>query len=94
MSIQYLIPQKKPDLNQAVMAPRLVSLDGATIGLLSNYKTNADKLLALIGEELQARFNLGGLVKTHKNNASANCPPEVLDMLVNRCDAVIMGLGD
>ena len=62
--------------------------------LLSNGKSNAANLLAMIGEELHATYRLGRIVMEHKGSAANNCSPELLDDLLRRCDAVITGNGD
>ena len=94
MAIKYLIPVQESNAAQANLAPRLKSLDGARIGLLSNRKTNADELLTMIAEELGKEFQFGGIVHSVKGNAGGNCPEEIMDDLLAKSDAVITGLGD
>ena len=55
-------------------APPLQSLKGATIGLLSNRKLNADPLLTETARVLQKRYGGRVLELAHKNNASAPAP--------------------
>jgi hypothetical protein len=94
MTIRYLNPVTQPDIASASLAPRLDSLEGIRIGLLSNGKTNAAKLLDMIAEELQTGTRLDSIVTRGKINAGSNCPPDIFKDLVDRCDAVITGLGD
>ena len=94
MTIRYLNPVQEADVVPASMAPRLKSLEGANLGLLANGKANAANLLAMIGDELTARFKLGRIVAEHKGSAANNCSPDLLDDLMRRCDAVITGNGD
>lgn len=94
MAIRYLNPVQEPEVVPATIAPRLKSLDGMKLGLLANGKANSVALLAMIGEELGATFKLGGVVAEHKGSAANNCAPELLDDLLQRCDAVVTGNGD
>jgi len=52
-------------------APRKASLDGATIGLLANGKSNGMALLDRIVERLRERHRIGDVVRVAKTNASA-----------------------
>ena len=94
MTIHYLNPVQEAEIEPASLAPRLESLQGITLGLLSNGKTNAERLLKLIAEELNDTFNLGEVIQEAKGSAGINCPRELLENLVARCDAVITGMGD
>ena len=94
MTIKYLNPVQEPGIAPASLAPRLASLEGMTLGLLSNGKTNAGKLLRMIAEELGNEFQLKGVVDANKGSAGNNCPPDVLEDLLDKSDAVITGLGD
>lgn len=94
MTIRYLNPVQEAEIVPGSLAPRLSSLDDCTVGLLSNGKTNASELLEMLAEELGREFRLASIVRVTKRNASGNCPPELLDDLVGKCDAVITAIGD
>ena len=94
MTIRYLNPVQKPEIAPADLAPRLPSLEGMNIGLLSNGKTNAAKLLDMIARELSFETRLGDVVSKRKLNAGSNCPPDLRDELLAQSDAIITGLGD
>ena len=94
MTIRYLNPVQEPEIASANLAPRLGSLEGIRLGLLSNGKTNAAKLLDMIADELQTETRLGSVIARGKINAGSNCPPDIFDDLAEQCDAVITGLGD
>lgn len=85
------VPAKKPDRRRA---PALTSLDGLTIGLLSNRKLNADRLLTETAELLRTRFGGTVLPMASKNNASAPAPAELLTNLSPECDYLITASGD
>lgn len=78
----------------AVIAPRPSTLDGATIGLLSNGKPYAAGFLEMVEEVLADRYEFTGIVARNKGNASRPAPKDMLDDLAVRCDAVITASGD
>ena len=78
----------------AKRAPALVSLEGRTIGLLSNGKLNADRLLTQTAGLLQARFGGKVLPVASKGNASAPAPAELLTNLTPECDYLLTAAGD
>ena len=94
MTINYLYPVQDADVIPASMAPRLKTMDGITLGLLPNSKTNSHRLHEMIGEEISKRFSLAGIKTVNKGHASTNVEPRLLEELLKDVDAVITGLGD
>lgn len=92
--IKILDPTVEPDRAEATMAPRVPSLDGKVLGLLANGKVNADHLLDLVREGLEARYRLRGVVVRVKPSASRVAEPETLGELARDCDAVVTAIGD
>jgi len=75
-------------------APRKTSLDGVTIGLLANGKSNGMALLERVMERLAARHAIVEVVRVAKTNASAPVSENDAEMLARRCGAVITAIGD
>ncbi len=75
-------------------APALASLEGCTIGLLSNSKLNADLLLEETAGCLQRRFGGKILPLKYKRNASAPAPAEILTGLSPEVDYLLTAAGD
>jgi hypothetical protein len=73
------------------LAPRLGTLNGKTIGLWSNQKLNATRLLDLVRAELEQRFRFEVVRGVYDPGALM---PEDGWGEVGRCDAVIMANGD
>jgi hypothetical protein len=94
MPIKILDPTVLPDRAEAGLAPRLPALDGAVLGLLSNGKVNADRLLDLVREGLAARYRVREVIVRAKPSASRVADPEALRELAERCDAVVTAIGD
>jgi hypothetical protein len=92
--LEVLDPTVEPVPAHAVIAPRPRTLDGATIGLLSNSKRNAAELLEMVHEVLADRYEFRGVVSRAKGNASRPCPDEIKEELAQLCDVVITASGD
>ena len=78
----------------ASRAPRPTRLDGLTIGLLANGKSNGMALLDRIVERLGERHQIRDVVRVAKTNASAPVRDEDAETLAGRCAVVITAIGD
>jgi hypothetical protein len=76
------------------LAPRMVSLEGARIGLIDNRKRHSDVFLARLQELLRERYGVAGFQYYTKDGASIATPPEVLADMAKNCDAVIHAVAD
>ena len=95
--MRILDPTLGPPTAAAVVlprAPRQHSLDGATIGLLANGKSNGMALLDRLVERLRERHGIGDVVRIAKTNASAPVSESDAEMLAGRCAAIITAIGD
>jgi hypothetical protein len=80
---------------QKQLAPRrFTTLDGVRLGLVSNSKLNADKVLLALGDLLAERYALKSVVHEHKQNFSLPAPDEVVSRVCAQADVVIAGVGD
>jgi hypothetical protein len=80
--------------DNTVLAKRPDDLNGKTVGLLSNGKRNADKLLDAVVSLLQDTYELKDVVRVNKGDASRPVPKHMLDELLEKCDFVITATGD
>ena len=69
-------------------------LDGLRIGLLSNGKVNADRLLRMTAEHFVANHGCEIVCDTAKRNASRIVDPQVLRDLSHDVDFLITAVGD
>ncbi|RMH79850.1 MAG: hypothetical protein D6683_05740 [Actinomyces sp.] len=73
-------------------APRLGSLEGATVGLLDISKPRGDVFLDRVAERLEA---LGASVERYRKPTFAKpAPVDLRHEIATRCDAVIEALAD
>jgi hypothetical protein len=92
-------PTKEPSersrsVEKGLAPRRFTSLDGLRIGLVSNSKLNADKILLAIGDLLAERYSLELITHERKGNFSLPAPKEVVDRILETSDVVIAGVGD
>jgi hypothetical protein len=74
-------------------APRPTSLEGATVGLLSNGKAAVDPFFDHVEDIIGSRWGLAAVVRRTKPNYSAPAPAEMITELIG-WDAVLTGVGD
>ena len=93
-TIILLDPAAEDTPEEHILAKRLPSLKGTTIGLVDNTKHNSDLFLKVIGEALLERYGVSEVVSVRKANANTPAPPELLDQITSRCDGVIHAVAD
>ena len=74
-------------------APALATLEGATVGLLSNGKTNVAPFLDEVEAILRREHGVAEVRRLRKPNMSAPAPREVMGELAG-CDAAFSAIGD
>ena len=83
---------REPQQNRR--APRLASVEGRTVGLLSNGKTNADVLLRETAALFKYEHRCEVLEVATKPNFGAPAPRELIDELARECDLLLTATGD
>ena len=71
------------------IAARPASLDGLTIGLLSNNKPNSELLLRDVADMLKREYTVKDVVEANKGSHRIPAPAEMIADLAERCDVVI-----
>ena len=71
------------------IAPRLTSLDGKIVGLLSNNKPNSEDLLRMVADLVKEDYAITGVIEANKGSHRIPAPADMIDDLVSRCDVVI-----
>lgn len=93
MPLQVLDPTNEtvPPLGQR--APRLASLAGKTVGIISNGKEGTAGFFNHLDRMLREQFGVAEVVRRSKSNYSAPADPDIIDEL-RRWQAVVTGIGD
>jgi hypothetical protein len=93
MTIRTLIPLGQTDAAEAALAPRIETLDGAVMGVYANVKTNADRFLDTVVEELRRRYRITRVIRRAEGEIGMGADGPY-DELARECDFVIAGVGD
>lgn len=75
------------------LAPRVKSLAGATVGIISNGKEGTHGFFAHLDRVLREELGVATVVRRTKSNYSAPADAHLIDEL-RRWQAVVTGIGD
>ncbi len=93
MTIRVLNPTSESKVTTSEPAPRLQSLEGKTVGLISNGKEGTAGFFAHVDRLLRERYHVAEVILRTKSNYSAPAEDEIIDDARN-WDLAITGLGD
>ena len=93
MTLRVLDPRQSAQGEAMRMAPALLSLNGAVIGLLDNAKIGTQRLFDFIEEILREEHGVRECIRRRKPDASRPVPPAMLAEL-SGADAVLSAIGD
>ena len=85
---------RKVSPGMVVPAQRLTTLANKRLGILWNNRTGTDRLLNHVVELLHQKYNFAEVYFTKKMFIGNAAPAEIIDDLVARVDAVVVGVGD
>ena len=93
MSIRVLNPTNEATASEILPAPRLSTLQGKTVGFISNGKEGTSGFFAHLEKMLYEKYDVANVVLRIKSNYSAPADTYIIDE-VKLWDAAISGLGD
>jgi len=93
VSIEFLDPTHESGAAAFSLAKRLTSLEGATIGIVSNGKKGTKPFFDALERELIQRYGVARVARLTKANYSAPAGAEILNE-TERWQALISGVGD
>jgi hypothetical protein len=93
MPIEVLDPTNEEAPEAVELAARLATLEGATVGLLSNGKAGTARLFDHIEALLRDRYGVAEVVRRTKGNYSAPAEVELMDEAATWA-AMFAGTGD
>ena len=92
-TVKFLDPRATVNPQDRPLVPGLDTLEGKVIGIIDNGQSNSTdmfkELAGLIKEKLRVKEVLLRTKPTHMQGA----PKPVMEEMINRCDAVMTGLG-
>jgi hypothetical protein len=93
MSIDILDPTHEEDAQAFTLAPRLKSLKGTTIGVLSNGKKGTAPFFDALEREFTEGLGVARIVRVIKGNYSAPAEAHLMAQ-AGGWDALVAGIGD
>ena len=93
MTLRVLDPTNEMKAAGLQPAARLPSLEGKTIGFISNGKEGTKGYFAHLERMLREEFRVGDIVWRTKSNFSAPASADIIDE-IRRWQAVVTGIGD
>ena len=93
MSIRVLNPTNEVTASEIQLAPRLSTLQGKTVGFISNGKEGTSGFFAHLEKMLYEKHEVANVILRIKSNYSAPADKHIIDE-VKMWDAAISGLGD
>ena len=93
MSIEFLDPTNEESSKEYIIAPKLNSLKGMTVGIISNGKKGTFPFFDAFEENFLTDYGVSKIIRKIKTNYSAPADEEIIQE-IPKWDAVITGLGD
>ena len=93
MTIEILDPTYGDNSTEFAYAPRLTTLDGAIVGIVSNGKQGTRPFFDALERQLIERHGVAEVCRLTKSNYSAPADADIMDA-VKRWHALIAGVGD
>ena len=84
-----LDPRDENDHAPALLAPRPPTLDGKTLGLLSNNKPHSEELLRMIAGIIKEMYDIKGTEEYNKGSHQWPASLESLKAFSDKCDVAI-----
>ena len=84
-----LDPRDENDHAPALLAPRPPTLDGKTLGLLSNNKPHSEALLRMIAGIIKEMYDIKGTEEYNKGSHQWPANPDSLKEFADKCDVAI-----
>ena len=94
MSFVVYNPTSGPTAGKMGIAPRIKNLQNGVLGVIDNGKTNSDTVLNRIVSNLAERYPLEDVVTVKKQSVSHAIKDDAAQMLAQKCDFVLAGIGD
>ena len=91
--MEFLDPSHEGTSLDFVAAPRLHSLRGATVAMISNGKEGTRNFFSVLGQQLQEQHGVASVIALTKGNYSAPAEAEVMQRAAS-ADVIITGVGD
>jgi hypothetical protein len=92
-TIKFLDPRAAVNPKDRPLVPGLEALDGKVIGIIDNGQANSTTMFQELAKLMQEKFHTREVIFKTKPTHMQGAPKPIMEEILNRCDAVITGLG-
>ena len=92
-TLKFLDPRGSVHPEERPLIPGLNTLEGKIIGIIDNGQSNSTTMFRELAQLIQERFQPAEVLFRTKPSHMQGAPKAIMEELLNRCDAVITGLG-
>jgi len=93
LTLRVLDPTNERKTAGIELAPRPASIEGMTVGFISNGKEGTKRYFAHLERMMRDEFRVGDVVWRTKKNFSAPATPDIVDE-IKQWQVVVTGIGD
>jgi hypothetical protein len=92
-TLKFLDPRATVNPKDRPLVPGLDTLEGKVIGIIDNGQSNSTDMFKELATLLRERLSAKEVIFRTKPTHMQGAPKPIMEELLNRCDAVITGLG-
>jgi len=92
-TIKFLDPRAAVNPKDRPLVTGLESLDGKVIGIIDNGQANSTTMFQELAKLMQEKFHTKEVIFKTKPTHMQGAPKPIMEEILNRCDAVVTGLG-
>jgi hypothetical protein len=92
-TIKFLDPRVTINPKDRPLVPGLDTLEGKVVGIIDNGQANSTTMFQELPQLMQEQFHTKEVLFKTKPTHMQGAPKPIMEEILNRCDAVITGLG-
>jgi len=92
-TIKFLDPRVTINPKDRPLVAGLETLEGKTVGIIDNGQANSTTMFQELAKLMEEKFNTKEVIFKTKPTHMQGAPKPIMQEILNRCDAVITGLG-
>ena len=92
-TIKFLDPRVTINPTDRPLVAGLETLEGKIVGIIDNGQANSTTMFQELAKLLQEKFHTREVIFKTKPTHMQGAPKPIMQEILNRCDAVITGLG-
>ena len=92
-TLKMLDPRATVNPEDRPLVPGLDSLEAKVVGIIDNGQSNSTTMFQELAQLIQKKYRTAEVLFKTKPSHMQGAPKPIMDEFINRCDAVITGLG-